>query len=280
MGDRGSVSLPGPADDAAIRAADVVRGAADYRSPRVAIIFGSGLAAAADGIDVDVSFEYSGLPGFSAPSVPGHTGALVIGDFHDEPGVAAFLGRMHLYEGHSMATVTLPVRLAAALGARTLVSTAAVGGLDPVMEPGSLVVGADHLNFLGENPLRGWTDPQGRPPFVDAAGAYDPALAEATMKRAKEMGIPVHRGVYAAMPGPAYETPAEIEFLRRAGASVVGMSVVPEAVAASALGLRFLGLYCVTNVVGAPVDHQDVVRVAGEFSSTLGELLVALAQEF
>jgi purine-nucleoside phosphorylase len=271
--------LPGPPDDVAERAADVVRGVTHYRTPRAAIIFGSGLAGAADVIDADVTFEYTGLPGFSTPSVPGHTGALIIGDFHDEPNVAAFLGRMHLYEGHSMAAVTLPVRVAAALGARTLVSTAAVGGLDPAMESGSLVVGADHLNFLGENPLRGWRDAEGRPPFVDAAGAYDPALAEAAVRRAKELGIPVHRGVYAAMPGPAYETPAEIEFLRRAGASVVGMSVVPEAVAAAALRMRFLGLYCVTNVVGTPVDHQEVVRVAGEFSSALGKLLVGLARE-
>lgn len=270
--------LPGPPDDTAEQAAAVVREVGVSR-PRVAIIFGSGLAAAADRIDVDVRFDYVGLPGFSAPSVPGHAGVLLIGDLHDEPGVAAFLGRMHLYEGYPMSAVTLPVRVAGALGARTVVSTAAVGGLDAALEPGSLVVGSDHLNFLGEDPLRGWVDEQGHPPFVDAAGAYDPSLAEAAVRRAKELRIPVARGVYAAMAGPSYETPAEIEFLRRAGATVVGMSVVPEAVAAAALGMRFLGLYCVTNVVGAPVDHQDVVRVAGEFSSKLGDLLVGLAPE-
>jgi purine-nucleoside phosphorylase len=270
--------LPGPAGDQASGAAEVVRGASGI-VPRAAIVLGSGLAAAVDAMESDAAVSYADLPGFTMPSVPGHTGTLQIGRLAGVP-VVAFLGRIHLYEDNPMTAVTLPVRVAAALGAGTLVSTAAVGGLDTAMEPGSLVVGADHLNFLGENPLRGWRDPQGRPPFVDAAGAYDLGLAEAAVRRAKELGLAVRHGVYAAMPGPSYETPAEIEFLRRAGASVVGMSVVPEAVAAAALGLRFLGLYCVTNVVGASVDHREVVRVAGDFSPTLGELLAGLAQEF
>jgi purine-nucleoside phosphorylase len=271
------MAVPGPPEDRSTEAAEVVRRAAKS-VPRAAIVMGSGLSAAVDGMDRDATIAYSDLPGFTAPGVPGHTGALAVGRLGGVP-VAAFLGRMHLYEDHPMAAVTLPVRLAAALGARTLVSTAAVGGLEPNLEPGSLVVGSDHLNFLGQNPLRGWRDSEGRPPFVDAAGAYDPALAEAAVRRAKEIGLAVRRGVYAAMAGPSYETPAEIEFLRRAGATVVGMSVVPEAVAAAALGMRFLGLYCVTNVVGASVDHDDVVKVAGAFSAELGELLAGLAPE-
>jgi purine-nucleoside phosphorylase len=172
-----------------------------------------------------------------------------------------------------MELVTLPARLAAALGARTLVITAAVGGLDPALEPGGLVVGTDHLNFLGLNPLRGWRDAEGRPAFVSLTGLYPEGLASRAMEAAGSAGIAAARGVYAAMPGPTYETPAEVEFLRHAGASVVGMSVVPEACAAAALGMRCLGLYCVTNKVGAPVSHAEVERVAATAATGLGRVL-------
>jgi purine-nucleoside phosphorylase len=184
------------------------------------------------------------------------------------------MGRVHYYEGHPMSLVTLPTRLASALGARTLISTAAAGGIDSQLEAGSLVVGTDHLNFIGENPLRGWADGDGRPPFVDLTNAYDPELAELAMSCASELGIPSASGIYAAMSGPSYETPSEIEFLKRAGATVVGMSVVPEAIAAAALGLRFTGLFCVTNLVGiGPVSHGEVTEVAGAFAGRLAELL-------
>jgi purine-nucleoside phosphorylase len=266
-----------PPDDRAPEAAEKVRAAAELR-PEVAIILGSGLGAAVDGIEPAAAVSYQDLPGFPSPSVPGHAGRLVVGTLAGVP-VAAFLGRVHFYEGHPMPVVTLPARLAAELGARTLIATAAVGGLDPELESGSLVVGRDHLNFLGQNPLRGWRDAEGRPPFVDMTGAYDPELAKRALDAAASIGLPAWAGVYAAMPGPAYETPAEIEFLRRAGATVVGMSVVPEATVAAALDMRCLGLYCVTNVVGTPVDHREVTDVAGEFAGTLGTLLTRLLPE-
>jgi purine-nucleoside phosphorylase len=175
--------------------------------------------------------------------------------------------------------VTMPARLAAALGAGTLIATAAVGALDGSLGPGWLVVGSDHMNFLGENPLRGWRDAEGRPPFVDMTAAYDASLAARAIGIAEDLGLPAARGVYAALPGPTYETPAETEFLRRAGASVVGMSTVPEATVAAALGMRCLGLFCVTNVVGEAFDHHEVTEVAGAFAGRLGNLLARLVPE-
>jgi purine-nucleoside phosphorylase len=266
-----------PPDDRAPEAAEKVRAAADVK-PQVAVILGSGLGSAVDAMDREAEISYQDLPGFPPPTVPGHAGRLVLGALAGVP-VAAFLGRVHYYEGHPMSVVTLPARLAATLGARTLIATAAVGALDASLAPGSLVVGSDHLNFLGQNPLRGWRDAQGRPPFVDMTTVYDEALAARALKVAEEVGLPAARGVYAAMPGPTYETPAETEFLRRAGATVVGMSTVPEATVAAALRMRCLGLFCVTNVVGAAVDHHEVTDVAGGFAGRLGDLLARLLPE-
>jgi purine-nucleoside phosphorylase len=240
--------------------------------PAVAVILGSGLADAVSDIETEVDLPFTSLPGFPPPSVPGHSGRLVIGRLAGVA-TAAFLGRVHFYEGHPMGIVALPTRLSAALGARTLIVTAAVGALDPSLRPGTLVVGADHLNFLGENPLRGWKDDHGRPPFVDLSMAYDPDLADLAVLAAREEGVRTSRGVYAAMPGPTYETPAEVAFLRSAGATVVGMSVVPEVVAAAALGLRCLGLFCVTNEVGVGVRHEEVTEVATRFAGRLSGVL-------
>ena len=265
-------SRPGPGDDHAARAAEVVRSAGG-EAPRVAIVLGSGLDPAVASMEISSEWSYGDLSGFPAPSVPGHAGRLAVGSLASVP-VVVFRGRIHAYEGYSMAAVTLPTRVAAELGAGTLVSTAAAGGLDTSLEPGSLVVVADHLSFLGENPLRGWWDAAGTPPFVDLGRAYDPAIAEIVLGAAVDLGIPATTGVYAAMPGPTYETPGETEFLRRAGATVVGMSVVPEALAAAALGLRFAALCCVTNVVGAaPVSHHEVTETAARFATRLSELL-------
>jgi purine-nucleoside phosphorylase len=264
-----------PGDGLAERAAEAVRGLGGPR-PDVAIILGSGLGASVDGMRIEAECSYEDIPGFPQASVPGHTGRLVLGRLADVP-VATFMGRIHYYEGHPMNVVTLPARVAAALGARVVIATAAVGGLDGALGEGTLVVGEDHISFLGENPLRGWRDEDGRAAFVDLSGAYDRELAELAMACAAEVGVPAARGVYAAMPGPTYETPAETELIRRAGATVVGMSIVPEALASAALGLRFAGLFCVTNVVGAePVDHHHVTEAGNRFARPLGDLLSAM----
>ncbi|HET6770639.1 MAG TPA: purine-nucleoside phosphorylase [Actinomycetota bacterium] len=263
--------MRGPGDTFPEEGAELLRGKIS-EDPEVAVILGSGLGDAVSDIQTEVDLPFTSLPGFPAPTVSGHSGRVVVGRLSGVV-TAAFLGRVHFYEGHPMSIVTLPVRLSAALGVRTLIITAAVGGLDPSLRPGMLVVGADHLNFLGENPLRGWQDDEGRPPFVDLSAAYDSGLANLAITAAKEMGLPAASGVYAAVPGPTYETPAEVAFLRSAGATVVGMSVVPEVMAASALNMRCLGLYCVTNNVGSPVRHEEVTEVAKGFAGQLAGVL-------
>jgi purine-nucleoside phosphorylase len=262
---------PGPDDTYAAEAAEKIRAATDM-VPRAAIVLGSGLAPAVRGLEAAFEFPYSDLPGFPEPSVPGHVGRLVLGTLGGVP-VAVFMGRIHHYEGHPMSVVTLPTRLTAELGASALVATASVGGLDPGLSTGTLVVGSDHVGFMDESPLRGWRRPDGTPAFFQAAGAYDEALAAAALAAAADAGLPAVRGIYVALTGPAYETPAEIELYRRVGGTVVGMSVAPEAEAASALGLRFLGLYFVTNIAGLGTTHEDVETAGARFAPRLGEVL-------
>jgi purine-nucleoside phosphorylase len=183
------------------------------------------------------------------------------------------MGRIHLYEGHGIAATTLITRLAAGLGARTLVLSNAAGGLDPALRPGQLMVIRDHLNFLGMNPLTGWHHPDGMPAFVDLSSVYDPKLRAVAEDVARAQGVAMASGVYAALPGPSYETPAETRFLAQAGAGAVGMSTVPEAVAAAALGLRVLGVSCITNAAGAESSHQEVLATARRGAEALQAIL-------
>jgi purine-nucleoside phosphorylase len=263
--------LPGPGDSLADEAAEVVRSRSALR-PAVTVILGSGLGAAVANLDEETSFSFEELPGFPRPTVPGHAGRLILGELAGVP-VAVFRGRVHFYEGNELSVCALPVRLARLLGAETAIVTAATGGIVDGLDTGHLVIGSDHLNFLGQSPLRGWRGADGAPPFVDMVGAYDPRLADLAQAEAEAAGVPTSRGVYASMPGPMYETPAEIEFLRRSGASVVGMSVVPEAVPARALGMRVLGLFFVTNKVGVEVKHEDVVRASDEMAAAIGRVI-------
>jgi purine-nucleoside phosphorylase len=264
-------SLPGPGDSLADDAAEVVRSRTAF-VPSVVVVLGSGLGAAARALDEVTAFSFSELPGFPRPTVPGHAGRLALGELGGVP-IAVFQGRIHFYEGNDMPECTLPMRLARLLGAGTAILTAASGGIAEGLDTGHLVVGADHINFLGVSPLRGWRHPDRTPPFVDMVGAYDEKLAELAVDAAEGLGVPVSRGVYAAMPGPSYETPAEIGFLRAAGADVVGMSVVPETVAARALGMRVLGLFFVANKVGVEVRHEDVIRASDEMAGSIGAVI-------
>ena len=269
-------ALPGPGDRLPEEAAAVIRERTEV-APTWALVLGSGLGPAVDDMAADAEISFEGLPGFPAPSVPGHPGRLEMGRLGGTP-LAAFVGRIHYYEGHALSACTLPVRVARELGAHTIVLTAAVGALSAELSPGDLVVASDHLNLMGDNALRGWRGPDGTPAFVDLSAVYDPDLVALAVREAGALGVGVTPGIYAAVPGPSYETPAEVEGLRRAGATVVGMSVVPEAVAAAALGMRVLGLFVVTNATGGEtLDHRDVLLTASAAAGGLGRLLTRMA---
>lgn len=267
--------VPGPPDDLAARAAEAVRSVADV-VPAVAVILGSGLGPAlGDDLEVAAELAFTEIPGLPPPGVPGHAGRLQLGTLAGVP-VAAFSGRVHFYEGHGMDVPAVLPRLAHELGARTIVLTAAVGGLEEGVPAGTVVVLRDHVNMMGVAPLRGWRYPDGTPAFVNTSDVYDPALADLALERARAIGVRARPGVYAAMSGPAYETPTEIRMLQGVGATVVGMSMVPEALPARALGMRVLGLCSLTNAFGEHVTHEEVVRVSNETATAVGRLLVDL----
>lgn len=268
-------SLPGPGDDLPQRAAKVVRAASEL-IPRIGLILGSGLGPAlGDAFQEEAGFAFTDLPGFPPPGVPGHAGRFALGHLAGVP-VASFSGRVHFYEGHGMDVPALLPRLVRELGAETIVVTAAVGGVQPGLAGGTVVVITDHLNMMGTAPLRGWRYPDGMPAFIPMGKAYDPSLAELALERARALDVTAAPGVYAAMSGPAYETPTEIRLVGQAGATVVGMSMVPEVLPARALGMRVLGLAMVTNALGEPVSHEEVVRVSNETTKAVGRLLVDL----
>jgi purine-nucleoside phosphorylase len=272
--------LPTPGDGVADEVAEAIRERWPER-PHAAVVLGSGLGtvlevarerAGGDGIEIG----YEDLPGFPRPSVPGHAGRLWLGTI-GATHMVVFQGRVHHYEGHPMSLASLTSRVAAILGASSIVLTTAVGALDPSLRAGSLVVVRDHVNLMGDSPLRGWRMPDGSPPFVDVSALYDAELSDAALEAARAADVvPVAEGVYAAVAGPSYETPAETAFLRTAGGTVVGMSMVPEAVVARASGLRVLGLSFVTNVAGGSVSHEEVLEASDRAADAIGQVLVAL----
>jgi purine-nucleoside phosphorylase len=264
-----------PGDDLPARGAEVVRARTEL-VPAVGLVLGSGLGPAlGDALQVDAALAFPELPGFPPPGVPGHAGTLTLGRLAGVP-VAAFSGRVHFYEGYGMDVPALLPRLARELGAGTMVLTAAVGGLEPGVPAGTVVVLRDHLNMMGTAPLRAWRAPDGTPAFIDTQEVYDGAIADLAIARAEALGIRAAPGVYAAMSGPAYETPTEVAMLQRLGATVVGMSMVPEALPARALGMRVLGICSLTNAFGEHVTHDEVVRVSNETALAVGRLLVDL----
>jgi purine-nucleoside phosphorylase len=263
-----------PPDRLAESAAAVVR-TRSLAEPRVGIVLGSGLGPAlGDALRIDDTIPYADLPGFPSITVPGHVGELVLGELAGVP-IAGFRGRFHLYEGHDPDVPALLPRLAHALGADTMVLTAAVGAVVADLGSGTAVILRDHLNFSGSVPLLRWRFADGSPAFV-SGNVYDPALRALALERAARIGVLASEGVYGAMRGPAYETPAEVEMLARAGATVVGMSMVPESLPAHALGMRVLGICSLTNALGEPVTHEDVLRVSHETAAAIGRLLVDL----
>jgi len=266
---------PSPAGDEAERGATLV-GTRTTTRPVTAVVLGSGLGGAltAD-IEADAELAFGELPGFPPSSIPGHDRKLEMGTLFGRAS-AVFHGRVHFYEGHGMAAATLIPRLAASLGARTLILTNAAGGLEPTMSPGDLMLVTDHVNWMGADPLFGWHMSDGSPAFVDTSHAYDMGLADLARIAARDAGVVLLEGVYAAASGPSYETPAERAALRALGADAVGMSTVPEAVAAAALGMRTLAISCITNVVGQEADHGEVLAAAGGASPALRAILAGV----
>ncbi|MBI4481843.1 MAG: purine-nucleoside phosphorylase [Acidobacteria bacterium] len=253
-------------------------------SPRVGLVLGSGLGGLADEFSGAVRIPYRHIPHFPVSSVVGHPGNLVLG-WAEGVAVAAMQGRVHPYEGYSFAEVVFPVRVLRLLGASILVVTNAAGGINESFRPGQLMLIRDHLNLMGDNPLRGQNLEELGPRFPDMTYPYDPALQELARQAADELGLEMVSGVYAGLSGPSYETPAEIRMLRKLGADAVGMSTVPETIGAHHMGMKVLGISCITNmaagILARKLDHAEVMaiaeRVQVQFVSLLRKVLGRLA---
>jgi purine-nucleoside phosphorylase len=251
-------------------------GARSDLRPAIGVVLGSGLGGFADAVSDAVEIPYGEIAGWPVSTAVGHAGTLVLGRFGDSS-VAVMNGRAHLYEGHPAGAVVFGVRVLGRLGVRSLVLTNACGALDPELEPGRLVAIADHLNLQGTSPLVGPNDETLGPRFPDMTDAYDPAYRALARAAAERIGLELGEGVYAAWLGPAFETPAEIRMVRTLGADLVGMSTVPEVLAARHMGIRCLALSCVTNpaagVSPEPIDHERVLEVGARASEDLVRLL-------
>lgn len=246
--------------------------------PEIGLILGSGLGVLADEIEEAVTIPYEDIPHFPKSTVEGHKGQLVIGQLSGKP-VLALQGRFHYYEGYSMEEVVFPVRVMQELGIRSVLLTNAAGGVNESFTPGDLMIITDHINNIGTNPLIGPNDADIGPRFPDLSAAYDRDYIKYARSCAKKLGISVQEGVYAANSGPVYETPAEVRMLRTFGADAVGMSTVPETIAARHGGMRVLGLSCITNMAAGmldqPLSHDEVMDTAKTVQSTF----IALVKE-
>lgn len=244
--------------------------------PRVAVVLGSGLGAFAEELRDRVEIPYGDIPGWPQSTAVGHAGRLVLGRLGSVE-TAVLSGRAHLYEGYTPQQTVFGVRVAARLGARSLVLTNAAGGINPDYRRGALVLISDHINLQGANPLTGPNDDSLGPRFPDMSEAYPAVLREIARECAREIGVPLSEGVYAAMAGPSYETPAEIRALRVLGADLVGMSTVPEVIAANHMGLKVLAISCVTNMAAGilkqKIHHEEVLETGRMVRGTLVELL-------
>ena len=244
--------------------------------PQVALVLGSGLGGFADEFSEAVAIPYGEIPGFVTSTAEGHAGRLVIGKVGAVP-VIAMPGRVHFYEGYSLEEVTFPIRVFKLLGIKRLVLTNAAGGIDTELIQGALMVISDHLNLMGVNPLRGPNDERFGPRFPDMSEAYSRALQEKAVEEAHALGIELRRGIYAALAGPCYETPAEIHMVRACGADAVGMSTVPETIVARQMGIEVLGISCITNMAAGisdePINHAEVMETGRRVRETFTKLL-------
>jgi purine-nucleoside phosphorylase len=248
--------------------------------PTIGAVLGSGLGAFADELCDRTEIPYHDIPGWPRSTAVGHAGKLVFGKLGDAD-VVVMAGRAHLYEGHSTQAATFGVRVLQSLGVRGMVFTNAAGGINLELQRGGLVLISDHINLQGCNPLVGPNDDTLGPRFPDMSEAYSRAWRETAKQVATELCVPISVGVYAAMMGPSYETPAEIRFLRIIGADVVGMSTVPEVIVANHMGMKCLGISCVTNMAAGvlpdtKINHEEVLETGAMVRDTLVRLLKAL----
>lgn len=254
--------------------------------PRVGLILGSGLGAFGDSLSAASKIPYRRIPHFPVSTAVGHAGRLVIGVSGKVP-VVVMQGRAHYYEGYTLQEVAFPIRVLGALGLRVLVVTNAAGGINRRLRVRGLMLMRDHINLLGANPLRGSNEERFGPRFPDMTEAYSKKLRALAKREARRLKLRLFEGVYAAVPGPSYETPAEIRALARIGADVVGMSTVPEVIAARHLGIDVLGLSSVTNMAAGlskgKIHHEEVLeageRMAGQLTAFLRALIPVLARE-
>ena len=248
-------------------------------APKTALILGSGLGDWVEEGSIRLRIPYANIPGFPVSTVKGHAGALLLADVQGTP-VFVLSGRFHLYEGYDAGTVTMPVRVLGLLGVTTLIATNAAGALHPLFATGGLMVLTDHINMTGHNPLTGPNIEAWGPRFPDMSQVYCPALREKAMQAALRCGQRLEQGVYVAVAGPSLETPAETRMLRILGADAVGMSTVPEAIVARHMGMRVLGISCLTNKnlpdCMAATSHEEILDQAGRSAAALGALLRAL----
>jgi purine-nucleoside phosphorylase len=254
--------------------------------PKIALVLGSGLGGFADELTDATRIPYGKIPDFPRSTAVGHAGVLVIGKVGGIA-VAAMQGRVHLYEGYSAHEVAFAMRVFGRLGIRSAILTNAAGGINVGFKQGALVVIRDHINLQGANPLIGPNDERFGPRFPDMTQAYWRPYRESAIAEAKRLGTEAHEGVYAALTGPSYETPAEIRYLRTIGADLVGMSTVPEVIAARHMGIRVLGISCVTNmaagILDRPLDHSEVLetgeRVKSQFIALLRAVIPRIAAD-
>jgi purine-nucleoside phosphorylase len=246
--------------------------------PKVAVVLGSGLGAFADELTDAVAFPYAEIPGFPQATAVGHAGKLIVGRL-GQTELAVMAGRVHLYEGYTAADAAFGVRVLGTFGVKSLVLTNAAGGIGAHLREGALVLISDHINLQSANPLTGPNNDALGPRFPDMTEAYSKRFRAIAQEAAADLGVHLPEGVYAALPGPSYETPAEIRYLRTIGADLVGMSTVPETIAANHMGLQVLGISCVTNMaagMGKKLNHDEVLEVGARVRSFFVQLLKAI----
>ena len=258
--------------------------------PRIGIVLGSGLGGFANELSAATRIPYARIPNFPRSTAIGHAGQLVIGKLRAKGGdipVAAMQGRVHFYEGYPLSEVIFPMRVFARMGIRAVILTNAAGGINRNYGQGALVVLSDHINLQGSNPLIGANDERFGPRFPDMTHAYNRNFRKAALEEGGKLGMLIHEGVYAALTGPSYETPAEIRYLATIGADLVGMSTVPEVIAARHMGMQVLGISCVTNmaagILDQPLNHEEVLatgaRVKDQFIALLRAVIPHIAAE-